>query len=571
MHQVDEGLNDSSLDKPAGLDEFVNFTVLMPSVWEERSSMQSEKAPADAIYPASRRQMEPETWQDLLAALPADHGPEALPGIIACRHGDFNLPPWLADLAAIEERMHHCARQPEEMTAPADRIRVNPTLSVLKVGWRNLPAIIQQRRPPEPEPGEEFVLIWRRPGKDRVQVRSARPGDLLALKLVLEDLDLRAVASRESTTLAALDGAVKNAVQQGILLAPPSAIRRDPSLFAPDLEIPEKYLAAQVFTLQWHITQACDLRCKHCYDRSDRSPLSLADAVAALDQLYDFCQARHVYGQVSFSGGNPLLHPRFFEIYRAAADRGFMTAILGNPTSPETLARIKAIQKPEFYQVSLEGLRDHNDFIRGTGFFDRVMRFLDDLRAADIYSMVMLTLTRGNLDQVLPLAGILRDKVDLFTFNRLSMVGEGAQLLTPGKEEYETFLRSYLQAKENNPAMALKDNLINIIRRQENAELFGGCAGMGCGAAFNFVALLPDGQVHACRKFPSLIGNLRESSLADIYDSPAAARYRLGPDSCRGCRIRHVCGGCLAVIDSAGLDWTQDRDPCCFIEEREER
>lgn len=89
---------------------------------------------------------------------------------------------------------------------------------------------------------------------------------------------------------------------------------------------------------------------------------------------------------------------------------------------------------------------------------------------------------------------------------------------------------------------------------------------MGCGAAFNFVALLPDGQVHACRKFPSLIGNIHDRSLADIYDCPEAQRYRLGPASCRDCRIRHVCGGCLAVIDSAGLDWKQDRDPCCFID-----
>jgi len=247
-----------------------------------------------------------------------------------------------------------------------------------------------------------------------------------------------------------------------------------------------------------------------------------------------------------------------------------MTAILGNPTTPEILARINAIQKPEFFQVSLEGLREHNDFIRGAGFFDRVMRFLDDLRAADIYSMVMLTLTRDNMDQVLPLAGILRDKVDLFTFNRLSMVGEGAHLLTPGREEYTAFLHSYLDAEANNPAMALKDNLINIIRLQENGEVFGGCAGFGCGAAFNFVALLPDGQVHACRKFPSLIGNIHERNLAEIYDSREAQRYRLGPASCRGCRIRHVCGGCLAVIDSMGLDWTQHRDPCCFLEQQDE-
>jgi selenobiotic family peptide radical SAM maturase len=531
--------------------------------------MLAKDFPKEAIFPACRRIAPPEAWNAVLNALPQESGPEALPEFIAGKMREYNLPPFLADLAAIEARMHQCALLQQELHVREGGLRVNPTLSLLKVGWLGLPEIIHQQRTAAPEPGEDFILIWQQPGNQRLQVRSARPSDLLALKLVIENLDRREIARSEKTTPAALDGAVTAAARQGILLVPPSAIRRDTSVLAPDLEIPEKYLSAQVFTLQWHITQACDLRCKHCYDRSDRSPLSLEDALAALDQLYDFCQARHVYGQVSFSGGNPLLHPRFFEIYRAAADRGFMTAILGNPTTPEILARITAIQKPEFYQVSLEGLREHNDFIRGAGFFDRVMRFLDDLRAADIYSMVMLTLTRDNINQVLPLAEHLRDKVDLFTFNRLSMVGEGAQLLTPAKEDYTAFLHAYLEAKPKNPAMALKDNLINIIRLRENEELFGGCAGMGCGAAFNFVALLPDGQVHACRKFPSLIGNIHERNLADIYDSNEAQRYRLGPASCRGCRIRHVCGGCLAVIDSMGLDWTQDRDPCCFLDKQE--
>lgn len=64
------------------------------------------------------------------------------------------------------------------------------------------------------------------------------------------------------------------------------------------------------------------------------------------------------------------------------------------------------------------------------------------------------------------------------------------------------------------------------------------------------MVLLPDGEIHACRKFHSPIGNIHRQSLADIYDAGAAQRYRMGPDKCQGCEIRHVCGGCLAVIAS---------------------
>lgn len=86
---------------------------------------------------------------------------------------------------------------------------------------------------------------------------------------------------------------------------------------------------------------------------------------------------------------------------------------------------------------------------------------------------------------------------------------------------------------------------------------------------FNFVALLPDGEVHACRKFPSPIGNVRESSLRAIYDSAEANRYRQGCGECRGCPVRSVCGGCLAVSHVRGLDVFRQRDPHCFMSERE--
>ena len=148
------------------------------------------------------------------------------------------------------------------------------------------------------------------------------------------------------------------------------------------------------------------------------------------------------------------------ELYRAASELGFALAILGNPAARSKIKRIVAVEPPAFYQVSLEGLKSHNDEIRGSGHYDRVMAFLDVLREFGIYSMVMLTLTR--------------------------------------------------------------DNLMNILLRKEGEDLFGGCAGYGCGAAFNFISLLPDGKAHACRKFPSPIGNVLEEGIAAAYDSEAA-------------------------------------------------
>ena len=113
--------------------------------------------------------------------------------------------------------------------------------------------------------------------------------------------------------------------------------------------------------------------------------------------------------------------------------------------------------------------------------------------------------------------------------------------------------------------MGLKDNLTNILHYRKGIPVFGGCTGYGCGAAFNFLTLLPDGEVHACRKLPSPLGNILENSLLELYDSEPARRYRAGTSACRACPIRPVCGGCLAVAYGMGLSIFQDRDPFCFM------
>ena len=113
--------------------------------------------------------------------------------------------------------------------------------------------------------------------------------------------------------------------------------------------------------------------------------------------------------------------------------------------------------------------------------------------------------------------------------------------------------------------LGLKDNLINIIRKEKDIALFGGCTGFGCGAAFNFISLLPDGEVHACRKFPSPIGNILQKCLIDIYWSDLAEKYRTGSDACRDCQLNAACRGCLAITYSHGLDIFKDRDPFCFL------
>lgn len=454
-------------------------------------------------------------------------------------------------------------------TAPEIRkslpVRLNPTLQLVPLAWRNLPEVIRGESI-VPVRGEAFVMVWQMPGSGGLRIASATDGELLVLKAVAEKRSPESVAREGGVPIRTVRELMAAAAERGIVLAPPSKLTRGRS-FPRGVLADDTHFITQNFTLQWHITQACDLHCTHCYDRSDRSPMPLERGLRVLDDLKVFCDRHQVNGHVSFTGGNPFLYPHFFELYQRAADLGFGTIILGNPVAPKLLERMLAIQPPSHFQISLEGLEPQNDAVRGKGHFKRSLAFLKLLRKYGIHSMVMLTLTNDNIDDVLPLAEKLRGYADTFHFNRLAMVGEGANLRLPDRKKYRKFLSGYLQASRTNPVMGYKDSLLNVLLHERGQELFGGCAGYGCGAAFNFVALLPDGEVHACRKFPSKIGNAYEQSLEKIYHAARARRYRAGCSACAPCPIRPVCGGCLAVAHGCGVDVFFEKDPMCLLGE----
>lgn len=450
--------------------------------------------------------------------------------------------------------------QPE----PGTGIIVNPSLELCVLNTSGCVDVIHGRNTDtSPVPGQEMVLVWKKKGIQKIDVAVAKPEDLAAIKIVTDAVDPSSAETEAKVAPGFVDTLLRKAVEKGILLSPPSLLRRKLQDFSANLSISEQHLSVEVFTLQWHITQDCDLSCRHCYDRSARSNMALDSALDVIDDFHSFCRDRHVLGQISFSGGNPLLYPGFLEVYERAARKGFSLAILGNPTTREMMEAIVNIARPEYFQVSLEGLPAHSDSIRGHGHFQRVMNFLEVLKTVEVQGQVMLTLTRDNMNQVLPLAETLEGKVWGLAFNRLSPVGRGAALALPDPAEFQDFAERYCEAASQLKVLSFKDNMLNAHLAARGEPLFGGCTGFGCGAAFNFMALLPDGEVHACRKFPSLIGNISSATLGEIYDGQKAVSYRSRSEACRECSIVATCGGCPAVVSGLGLDIAKDRDPFC--------
>ena len=233
------------------------------------------------IYKACRIIVGPERWDRLIQNSNSSDDPESLMNFFI-QSGEQEMPKFLPDLARLEWNIEDVSRTENFIQNDIKEILVNPSLRLIDLTWKNLLPLLSNDKTEthaEPIPGRELVLIWKDPRGGRVKYRVASQGDLLALKITDEHISPEHAAVEGNVSVGMIDGIIDDAVHEGILLSPPSRIIRNPSIFSANDYVDESFLSSHSFTLQWHITQACDLSCRHCYDRSTRSPMSLEQGI----------------------------------------------------------------------------------------------------------------------------------------------------------------------------------------------------------------------------------------------------------------------------------------------------
>jgi radical SAM protein with 4Fe4S-binding SPASM domain len=171
-------------------------------------------------------------------------------------------------------------------------------------------------------------------------------------------------------------------MDEGILTTEPFVRRHPVVVQAPTPSL--RYLELQ-------ITNACNLRCKHCYiDDKNRYDLSLEQIGKILSEFEEMQGLR-----VMISGGEPLLHPRFEEINEKLAEF-FVRKVLFTNGVLLSKERLKSLKVDEI-QVSIDGLEAAHDALRGSGMFDRSMRAIDLALDAGFDVSVSTMVHRKNL------------------------------------------------------------------------------------------------------------------------------------------------------------------------------
>ena len=127
------------------------------------------------------------------------------------------------------------------------------------------------------------------------------------------------------------------------------------------------------FSFQWHITEECDQRCRHCYiyalgSHAEFKMMTSEQMDKVIENIETFKIKSNREPYLYITGGDPILHPQFWNLLEKIKIKGWKTAILGNPfhLTEENCKKMYyyGVRK---YQLSLDGLKETHDRIRQNG------------------------------------------------------------------------------------------------------------------------------------------------------------------------------------------------------------
>jgi len=322
---------------------------------------------------------------------------------------------------------------------------------------------------------------------------------------------------------------------------------------------------------QWHLTNRCNLRCRHCYQEAfeDENLPELSLLAGRLLQGLEELDRQTV---LNLTGGEPLLlgeelfrllalldrHPRVLEVMLIT------NALL---IDRRTVAELASFAKLTTIKVSLEGMERVNDAIRGRGVFHRVLQALTHLVEAPFRVVLMVTLHQENLGEVPKIWRLARDLgLSGIIFERFVPEGRGKDMASAvlRKEEWQRFLEELCAlCGFDIAALSLLSYRAFWVEFAEGVSLLGAPCSLG-----ESFCLMPDGTVFPCRRLPIPLGNLLEEDLAVITTHPLLGKLK-NRESLRGkCRQCSVAGclGCRALA-YAVLGDPFGEDPHCFLQE----
>ncbi len=327
---------------------------------------------------------------------------------------------------------------------------------------------------------------------------------------------------------------------------------------------PHKY-----FLIQLDITNACNLKCIHCYhpNHNNIGALNINQWFDVLDQIKDLLAKLYLEPEFTFCGGEPLLSKdlpllidRINTVWRQPK-----IAILTNGTilSKKHFEFLKPNQVE--FQISLDGPNDvTHDKVRGNGNFLKSIGAIK-LLVENGYNVSCLSVLSSNSFNSIQDFFILASglKVKKMSFERFVTQGEGEKLYTNGMDKplegislknaleqiYRYSLQYNISTNTDVPLYCLIDD------RLGHHNMVG----------HNGIVIDYKGNLRVTSRTNYIIGNILSEGLSKMYlNDPLLLSFRTGNiEECGDCKYYNRCGGSRNASYAKHRNFLK-KDPGCW-------
>jgi MoaA/NifB/PqqE/SkfB family radical SAM enzyme/SAM-dependent methyltransferase len=306
----------------------------------------------------------------------------------------------------------------------------------------------------------------------------------------------------------------------------------------------EAFLSTERLDELWlHVTDRCDMACRHCLFSC--SPKKTAEMPAG--RILDLASQAHRLGARVFAltGGEPLLHRECHRVLAGLLELDDSNlVILTNGMSVRRHARFLARLPRErvHLQVSVDGTEPGHDHLRGKGAFGRLKRELGWLRGEDWAFTVSSCIDRRNLHEVVSLVETAAELGAsalhlLWYFAR----GRGNKAEVPDTDLLaDGLIRAAIRAE----ALGVGIDNLDAVRSRVFAP--AGTKHDGPSSGWYSLAVAPDGRLYPS---PALVGiedlstEVNGDLAASWRTSPVLSRLRSTSVAANASPLRFLLGG----------------------------
>jgi len=334
----------------------------------------------------------------------------------------------------------------------------------------------------------------------------------------------------------------------------------------------------------WEVTGACNLRCIHCHaisGKADPDELTTDEGKKLIDSIASVSEFRTLI----YTGGEPLVRPDIFELFRHSQKAGLANIIATNGTLIDEEMAFKLKDHGVVCNaISIDAVNpDIHDMVRNKpGSFDLALRAIEATKKAGILLQINTTAMEYNIPNLSELIDFVDDcGAGIMLMYQLVAVGRGEKIekatLKKAANQYLSELIALKQKTAHTiiepvagpqywPHMLEKNGIRDGLGLKLAEKVFHGCA-----AGRGFVYVKANGDVWPCPFVEINAGNVRDESFSEIYkNAPVFRNLRRREELLKGvcgeCNYKKICGGCRGRALAYSGDYLEE-DPRCYIHE----